>query len=274
MDDKQSVPVPPTQTPAQPPDAPQKKPVISKLTLIILLAAAIVAGGLWWWIIQSQPEVIESNSILKKDDTSKETTTEPTPADAGAIECPSDKTAFAGSSFGMKFCYPSTWGASTVHDAKLASDDTGYRQVVKFADMSLVQVGAVSEDWSTTVGRDGICFDPDNQVPPLSSYNTEWHGQVGSGADLEFATRSLVSSAGGYAMTEEVSNLLQSGICMRGYKVVNAPHYRVGYAAFYRDFAGASGITTPAQHVAESDVLLSPQMRTDFDALMASLEAY
>ncbi|MGB3023812.1 MAG: hypothetical protein WBB39_03315 [Candidatus Saccharimonadales bacterium] len=274
MNNKPMVPVSPTQTSVQPPMTPPKKPIISKLTLIILLAAAIIAAGLLWWLTLNQPTAIDTNQPVTTSNAPKPTPAEPATQEPSSIKCPAGKTAFASASFGMKFCYPSDWGEASVQDAKLAASDTGYRQVVKFADMPLVQVGGVSDDWTTTVGRDGICFDPNNQVPPLSSYNTSWHGQVGSGASLEFATRSIASSAGGYAMTEEVSNILQSGVCMRGYKVINAPHYRVGSAAFYRDFAEASGITTPALHVAEPNVLLSSQMRTDFDALMASLEAY
>lgn len=263
------------QTPlASPPQTPPKKPVISKAVLIGLLAAVLAAAGVMWWLTQNQPTTTDTNQSIEKSNTPKPTPTKPLAEEPRTIECPSGKTAFAGSGFGMKFCYPSAWGEATVHDAKLAAGDTGYRQVVKFADMPYVQVGGVSDDWSTTVARDGVCFDPGNQVPPLSSYNVSWHDQLGSGAELEFAIRSIVSSAGGYAMTEEVSNVLQSGVCLRGYKVINAPHYRVGYAAYYRNFAPASGITTPAQHVAESNVLLSAEMRTDFDALMASLEAY
>ena len=265
-----------TETPVTPPPSNKvSRFSMSKWSLIVIACAALIAAILMWWLAQHAPT---SETIQATPTPTKRSPADPKKAPADTPSAPritcGDKTAFADASMGMKFCYPADWGTATVEDAKLAPTDKGYRQVVKFSAMPLVQVGGVSDDWSTSVGRGGTCFDPSRQVPPLSSYNTDWHNMSGTGASLESATRSLVSSAGGYTMTEQVSDVLQSGVCVRGLKVINAAHYRVGSASFYRDFAPASGITTPALHVDDPNVLFSVSQRADFDALMASLAAY
>ncbi len=242
-----------------------------KLLYGALGAALVVGAGLSWYLLQGESKSDIAQFVANKKTASlKVKEEEPL---TSSIDC-GDNAGFADESIGMKFCYPKTWGTPSVLGAKLDPSDPGYRQVVKFSSMPYVQVGGVSDDWTTTMGRDGTCFDPSNQVPELSSYNTAWHSQEGTGADLEFAMRSLPSSVGGYALTEEVTNILQSGVCIKGYKVINAPHYRVGSLSYYRDFVEASGITTPALHVAEPNVLASTQMRQDIDALMASLVSY
>lgn len=242
--------------------------VVYVLLVILGLAAAVIG-----WLMWQRPSASDTTQQTKP--THQEQTTK-TPTDtkqSSVVDCGALRQ-FAGKTFGAQFCYPNAWGEATLDDAKLASSDAGSRQIVSFADMPLVKVGGVSDDWTTSVGRDGMCFDPSNQVPALSSYNTAWHDQIGTGAELEFATRSLPSIEGGYTLTEEVSNVLVSGICARGYKVINGSRYHVLSASFYRDFAPASGITTPAQHVAEPNVLFSTELRAQFDALVASMRSY
>ena len=254
-----------TTEPAKPSWTRRKKMIYGLVALVLVISVLIS-----WYLLQG-----ESQSDIKPITSAKKTTPKTTKEESSttSLTC-GDKAAFADESIGLKFCYPSSWGTPSVMDAKLATDDPGYRQVVKFSAMPYVQVGGVSDDWTTTMGRDGTCFDPSNVMPELSSYNTSWHDQQGSGDDLEFAMRSLPVTEGGYALTEEVTNILQSGVCIRGYKVVNAQHYRVASLSYYRDFVEASGITTPAQHVAEPTVLASIQMRQDLDALTASLVKY
>jgi hypothetical protein len=248
---------------------------IDKRIVYGLLAAFVVAVGVIVWLMWQRPTTEPTTLDQQSDDITKPVIkdTKTDTKQSTAVDCGTLRQ-FAGKTFGAQFCYPNAWGEATPADAKLASSDTGSRQIVSFADMPLVKVGGVSDDWSTTVGRDGACFDPGNQVPALSSYNTAWHDQVGSGADIEFAVRSLPSLEGGYALTEEVSNVLSSGICARGYKVINGSRYRVLSASFYRDFAPASGIVTPAQHIAEPNVLFSTELRAQFDALVASMRSY
>ncbi len=238
--------------------------------VVILVVAIVVAGAALWFLLWSPEPVGAPGS----EDMSKQAENVDTEPDGtSAVDC-GTRRYFHDADMGLEFCYPDYWGMTSVSDARLASSDTGHRQRVTFSDQPFVFVGGVSDDWTTTVGRDGMCSDPSNHMPALSEYNTDWHDVMGEGDDVSFATRSVIVSAGGYAITEEVSNVLQSGVCARGYKVLHGSRYRVGSASFYRDFAEASGITSPALHMAHSDVLFSPQQRTEFDALMASLGAY
>lgn len=89
----------------------------------------------------------------------------------------------------------------------------------------------MSDDWSTSVGRGG-CLEPDNVVPPLGAYDTSWHGIEGSGAECFVRGQSLPSSAGGYSVQESVSNLLVSGVCVQGHKVISGSRYRVAEITF------------------------------------------
>lgn len=265
------VPVTTPPIPATPqPDVPKKpgmsrnKKIMYGLAVLLVIVAAVTS----WWLLRPAPADTQLVTQTKKTAVPVDEEVRTDEVDCG------DRSGFGDQSIGMKFCYPAEWGAPSVLDAKLDPADTGNRQVIKFADMPYVQVGGVSGDWTTTVGRDGICFDPTNVYPEASSYNTEWHDQIGSGADLEFALRSIAVSSGGYAMREEVSNVLQSGVCVRGIKEITTPNYRYGSISYYRDFAEASGVTTPAQHIASPNVLVSTQMRADINAVMASLEKY
>ncbi len=188
--------------------------------------------------------------------------------------CGTGLSRYADKAFGATFCYPSAWGAAALEDAEVAASDTGQRELIRFSEQPFVVVGGMSQDWSTTVGRGAGCLEPDNVVPALSSYNTAWHDMEGSGAELSFAIRSLPSGAGGYSIEESVSNTITSGVCVRGHRVINGSRYRVIAVNFGRDFTPASGITTPAQYIAEPNVLFPSVLRAQYDAVLASLEAY
>lgn len=202
------------------------------------------------------------------DETTKEVETTP------AIKCAKTETAFSDKSFGAAFCYPSEWGEASVTDAKVAPDDAGHREIIKFSDTTKFAVGGVSEDWSTTVGRDTACQEPSNVTVPLSDYNLAWHDIIGSGATTEFATRSLEVSAGGYDLTETVSNILDSGVCAFGHKVINGSRYKTLSAAFFTDFSDSAGIGAPRPHMDNPNVLFNTSQRTQLDKLLASIVAY
>lgn len=219
---------------------------------------------------QSMAPTDEKPPTTTKDDAVATTTTKTIPP---AISCGGDSS-FSDHSFGAAFCYPTEWGTASVMDAKIDTADTGYREAVRFSLNTKFIVGGVSDDWTTTVGRDVGCQEPSNNVPALSAYDTSWHDIMGSGMDVEFAHRSLPSSVGGYDMTEEVSNLLISGVCVRGHKVISGSRYRVISAAFYNDFSEAAGITTPKAHIDNPNVLFSVLQRAQIDALLASAVAY
>lgn len=261
----------PTQSP-QEPTAPKRKR--KKLTIIIIIALIVLllAGIIGYFIITSNRAAPVKD--VTKDTTSSDKKDDATSTPATPIRCADSYSVFADSTFGMAFCYPTEWGSTTVNDALVGPADTGHRQSISFSANPFFSVGGTSDDWSTTVGRDTGCLEPNNVTVPLSSYNTSWHDMIGSGAGIEFAARSLPAPTGGYDSTETVSNLLQSGVCVQAHKVINGSRYRVGFAAFYRDFAEASGIVTPSLHIDHPDVLFSVTQRQQFDAVLASLVAY
>jgi len=189
-------------------------------------------------------------------------------------KCSANETLFADKSFGAAFCYPAEWGKASVEDAKIDTTDTGYREAVRFSVNTKFIVGGTSDDWSTTVGRGVGCQEPSNVVPELSSYDTNWHDFSGEGMAIEFATRSIASSEGGYDITETVSNLLDVGVCVQGHKIIDGSRYRVLSEAFFTDFSESSGVTTPKAHIDNSSVLFSDTERVQFDALLASAVSF
>lgn len=236
-----------------------------KILVIAILVTVLVAIGIGLYILFKPSTDGTKTPVV---------TEEKSPIATEPIDCPDSYRVFADHDFGMAFCYPSEWGDAAVQDAKVGPADTGHRESIMFADMPFYSVGGTSDDWSTTVGRDVGCLEPNNATLPLSDYNTSWHGITGSGAEVNFAMRSLPSPTGGYDSTETVSDVIQSGVCAQAHKVINGTRYRVAFAAYYHDFAEASGITTPSQHMDHPEVLFSASQRQQFDAVLASIVAY
>jgi hypothetical protein len=56
--------------------------------------------------------------------------------------------------------------------------------------------------------------------------------------------------------------------------VIGGSRYRVAFAAFEADFSDSSGITTPQEHMDNPNVLFTTDQRTQFGALMKSLDSY
>lgn len=186
--------------------------------------------------------------------------------------CADGYSEFADEEFGARFCYPEEWGETSIVDAKVGPEDTGHREMVRFSGTDKFAVGGTSDDWSTTIGRGVGCQEPNNVVPELSSYNIEWNNFEGEGMDVSYAQRSLESSAGGYDITETVSNLLENGVCVQAHKVIDGSRYRVFYMAFANEFG--SGILTPRAHIDNPDILFTAVERTQLDYVLASATSY
>jgi hypothetical protein len=243
-----------------------------KEVVVVSNFAECAAAG--YPVMESMPE----KCSIPSGKTFVNSVAEETPAKSEEVastpKCANDETLFSSKNFGAAFCYPSEWGKASVMEAKVDTADTGYREAVRFSVSTKFIVGGVSEDWTTTVGRDVGCQEPSNTVPELSSYDTEWHDVVGAGMATEFATRSVASLGGGYDITETVSNLLDSGVCVQGHKVINGSRYKVISEAYYTEFSETSGITTPKAHMDNSSVLFTVQERAQFDALLLSAASY
>ena len=227
--------------------------------------------------LESNPEQCIANGKTFTNEAAKDTAVveEEVVSDVseeGLPSCTDEETRFSDEDFGAAFCYPSEWGEASVVDAKVDPSDTGHREAVRFMDNTKFVVGGTSEDWSTTVGRGVGCQEPNNSIPELSTYDTAWHDLIGSGMDVEFASRSLASSEGGYDMTETVSNLMDNGVCVQGHKVIDGSRYRVLFSAFYSDFT--DGVLSPKAHIDNPSILFNFVERDQFDSLLASAVAY
>lgn len=226
-------------------------------------------------IQESFPEVcVTADGKSFVNETQQKESEAPAETVVAAPTCAETQTVFADKDFGAAFCYPTVWGTASVMDAKIDTSDTGYREAVRFSGTTKFIVGGVSEDWTTTIGRDVGCQEPSNRVAELSSYNVDWHDLVGEGMSVEFATRSLPVSVGGYDITETVSDLLSSGVCAQGHKIINGSRYKVVSAAYYSDFSESIGITTPKAHIDNPALLFTTADRAALDSVLASVVAY
>lgn len=240
-----------------------------KVPLMIFGGAVLLTLGIWVFIASLQ--FMASEPPVTNQPDARANLTEAPPKDR--LTC-NDQELFADTSFGMQFCYPSDWGVATLRDAKMSADDTGSREIVIFTDNPQLRVGAVSGDWTTTTPRDGVCFDPSPQGLIVGTYNTEWHDLVGSGDDIAFAIRHIGSADQGYDMIEEVSNLLQSGVCAKSTKLVNGTRYQYVTISYYQDFDPSRGSSTPSMHIADPLKLFSQQSRDQFESLAKSIRKY
>ena len=277
-----------------------------KLWIIIGIALMVIAGGLGFYLMSNKDSSDQSSKATDKAITNFEECADagnpiqeiypevcvtadgksfvneaqqkeseaPTETAVAAPTCAEAQTLFADKDFGAAFCYPSAWGTASVMDAKIDTSDTGYREAVRFSATTKFIVGGVSEDWTTTVGRDVGCQEPSNNLAELSSYNVDWHDLIGEGMDVEFATRSLPVTVGGYDLSETVSNLLQSGVCAVGHKKIDGTRYKVVSAAYYSDFSTSDGISTPKAHIDNPAILFTPAERSQLDLLLASIVSY
>lgn len=247
-----------------------------KWLYVVVVLAFLLLAGLVIFVLGNRKGSAPAPATQSQTKTTPEKKPSPVKSADGdtLAACGTGLSRYADKAFGATFCYPSAWGSTALEDAKVAASDTGQRELIRFSEQPFLIVGGMSQDWSTTVGRGVGCLEPDNVVPALSSYNTAWHDMEGSGAEVSFAIRSLPSGAGGYSIEESVSNMVTSGVCVHGHKVINGSRYKVVAVNFGRDFAPASGITTPAQHIAEPNVLFPSALRAQYDAVLASLEAY
>lgn len=239
---------------------------------IVLLLGLLVAGYFLFFKDKDDSGAANQDNSASQQPAEEDSGDTEDEDEQAAIDCGTMRW-YADPVVGMAFCYPNDWGEPSVADAKFDASDTGHRQIISFADNPNVIVGGVSEDWSTTVGRDGTCLSPDNRPLELSEYDTEWHNIQGTGADVTFAMRSLPATGdGGYDLSETVSNMLSSGVCASGHKVIAGSRYNVAFAAYYREFGG--GVTTPRNHMDSPNVLFSEDQRAEMAQLMDSIIAY
>lgn len=185
-------------------------------------------------------------------------------------DCTETLRQFSNTDLGFRFCYPQAWGDVSVHDARFAATDAGTRYRLTFSKKPDVNLGVQSENWSTAVPRDGTCMDPASPLPDFNNFSTTWKTEK-SGDEVTYGMRGIEVLAGQYLITEEVGSLLDSGVCLRGYKIINGRAYKYVAASYSVEFNG--DVQTPQKHIDNPNQLLPRQERTDFAAVVKSVEA-
>lgn len=230
------------------------------LWLLMVLVIAIAAFAAWWFFMREDSANNNTDTAVPTENTGEQT---------GALSCDEGMVVYTNEDLGIEFCYPTAWGAPSVTDAKFAAADTGERWTVSFADKDAVHLGVVSEDWTTAVGRDGVCADPAVvELPAFTPFSTAW---VTEGTPTTSASRGVEHVAGQYLVREHVDNVLTNGVCLEGYTVIDDEIWRHTAASYFAEFTVA--IPSPAEHMAEPNILIPVADRDDFAAFVASVRA-
>lgn len=237
---------------------PQKSKKMWLWLLILLLILLLLFFGWWWWKDKD-----------KKDETAQNNNSNNSQQEQQAQEatCDTGYTAYEATDLGIGFCYPTAWGTASVIDAKFAAADTGQRWKVTFTSKPVVNLGVVTDDWSTTVPRDGVCVDPAVQVlPAFSPFSTSWETE---GTPVTSATRGIEVMAGQYLIQERVDDVLTSGVCLEGYTITGGDPYSHTSASYSAEFAAP--VTTPQQHIDSPNTLIPEADRTQFYTFVKSV---
>lgn len=232
-----------------------------KWLVIILCTVLLGTAGAFAWLWQKEKNKKVSAPAASQTET---TETETTPA----ITCASDNKLYENQELKFSFCYPEIWGEPSVADAKLDPSDNGSRHLVSFATKNEVKLGLVSSDWTTTVGRGGVCSDPTPTAPAFADFSTEWKTE-GEGEALNFASRGVEKKDNSYFISEDASEFL-SGVCLRGIVLINTGTYPQATASYFKEFGG--GITSPKAHVDNPTTLVPANERSAFSSFVKSIQ--
>lgn len=235
--------------------------------LVVVLVLALVGLGWMWW----------RNKDTDKTDNKKVAST---PSQEEKAACAEGLTNYEDASLGFGFCYPTEWGQATVTDDRLLTadsqgieSDTGTRWLISFSNKVAVHMGVTSTDWKTNVGRDGTCSSPEVQeLPAFSPFSTEWKTQSSEGMIVE-GSRGVEVSAGHYLIQESVDSLLTNGVCLVGYTIIDGkyPHVESSYTMRFSENGSAEDVQKPTKHVADPNIFISVDERTDFANLVKSI---
>lgn len=230
------------------------------LWIAILIVVLLLGGVLAWWLMKDKD---------KKDDTATNNSNNSSQQETASQEatCDDGLTAYKNDDLAIGFCYPTDWGTVTVADAKFEAADTGERWRVQFADKAAVNLGVVTEDWSTDAAREITCVDPAVQtLPAFSPFSTEWDTE---GTPVSSASRGIEVEADKYLIREDVDDLLTSGVCVFGYTIIDGDVYTHTTATYSAEFSGS--VTTPQQHMDNPDTLVPEADRDEFYAFVKSV---
>lgn len=226
------------------------------LLLVVVIVISLVSGG---------------DKKEGSNKTTGNTPTEQTGDEGDTSGCTAKQRRYQNEDLSLGFCYPNNWGNVTVNDAKFDPSDNGTRLKLSFSEKPQVNVGLVSDDWSTDAARDGVCSDSARQeLPDFTSFSARWTSE-GTGVNTVSATRGLEIATDEYIIEEHVDNLLGNGVCISGFNLTNGEVYRHAEASYYTEFSAT--IKTPYAHINDPTELVSVADRTDFIALIKSMYA-
>lgn len=233
---------------------PAKKHTVIFVSIIILILAALFGWLLW-------SKIAEDKTVTSPGGGTTAT---------GDADCPSGTTYYTNTDLGIAFCYPSSWGTVHVNEAKFAPADTGQRWRISFTAKPRVHAGMATTDWSTAAARDGICSDPATpEIPDRGAYVESWQIDTEIDGQPSSAYRGLQREPDEYTIYETVSDVLESGVCIEGYRNISLPQYHNVSASYSVPFGGT--ITTPQQHMDNPEGLISESDRNEFTAFVRSI---
>jgi hypothetical protein len=263
------------------PEPPKKPPKNSLNTKLIIIIGGAVLGLLMLivLIVLAVNAVSNSGSKTGKQPTA---TTEETPdedPDTTEGNCGTKQRRYQSRDLSLGFCYPNAWGDVKVQDAALDPSDDGSRLRLSFSKKPQVNIGLVSDDWSTDAARTSVCTDPAAQdLPNFESYSARWTTEASrppvdkkSLPTITSASRGLEIATDQYIIQEHVDDQKTKGVCITGFNLTNGVVYRHAEASYYAPF---NATVKNAQAHINSPTLLAPVTdRTDFLALVKSMYA-
>ena len=190
----------------------------------------------------------------------------------GTADCDTRQRRYQNKDLNIRFCYPTSWGDVKVINGQFDPSDSGTRWILMFGGKTNVQLGLVSDDWSTDTGKTPSCTSPSAQAfPDTTNFSAKWVTQPATGAVVS-ATRGLEVVPDSYLLQEQVDSTTIKGVCLEGFKAFGGAVYNNAEATIYAPFAGK--ITTPQQHITSPTQLISVADRTDFTDFVKTIEKY
>jgi hypothetical protein len=263
----------------EPPKKPQKSSINTKL--IIIIGGAVLGLLMLIVLIVLAVNAVSntSNNTGKQPNATANDETPDEDPDTTEGNCDTKQRRYQSRDLSLGFCYPNAWGDVKVQDAAFDQSDDGTRLRLSFSKKPQVNIGLVSDDWSTDAAPKNVCTDPAAQdLPNFESYSARWTTEASkppvdkkSLPAITSASRGLEIATDQYIIHEHVDDQKTKGVCITGFNLTNGVVYRHAEASYYAPF---NATVKNAQAHINSPTLLAPVTdRTDFLALVKSMYA-
>ena len=244
------------------------------IIVLILVVAAITIGGLL--VLGNRSDNKKDTTVKKEAQTSvaseEKKDTNDTPVTEVYGTCPSSPGAktFYDKLIGLEFCYPSSWGETSIGSVEASSSDNGQAYELSFSAKAGLTVAAATSDWRNTTARDGRCADPDptQSAPQFSTYREDWLVE-GAGAGIASALRVHIKKEPRYLIRELASDYY-GAVCLTGIVATPGGAYPVQFVNLLRAFS-SPGETAVSDHTANPNALITPAERVEFGEMVDSM---